>query len=153
MGAPPPPPPQSRDKDQVMPFPPIRRWIEDRERGQIAVVFCIGYLYVFTKRGKNSKVLKLFKMAKSMLVSFSLIFYHCFLNLLLNFATTFSYTMRQSKNSSLLYNTTLHTLSLRFIAEYTYIYLHINTLDTTGGGGEGDGYLVPVFFSKLCRST
>ncbi len=40
---------QSRDKDQVMPFPPIRRWIEDRERGQIAVVFCIGYLYVFTK--------------------------------------------------------------------------------------------------------
>jgi hypothetical protein len=45
--------------------------------------------------------------------------------------------MRQSKNSSLLYHTTLHTFSIRFIAEYTYIYLHINTVDTTGGGGGG----------------
>ncbi len=42
--------------------------------------------------------------------------------------------MRQSKNSSLLYHTTSHTLSIRFIAEYTSIYLHINTVDTTGRG-------------------
>jgi hypothetical protein len=43
--------------------------------------------------------------------------------------------MRQSKKiRHPFHRTTLHTLSLRFIAEYTYIYLHINTVDTTGRG-------------------
>jgi hypothetical protein len=50
--------------------------------------------------------------------------------------------MRQSKKiRHPFHRTTLHTLSLRFIAEYTYIYLHINTVDTTGGGG-GVGWLL-----------
>jgi hypothetical protein len=79
-------------------------------------------------------------MATLMLVSFSLIFIHCF-----SFATKFSYTIRQSKDSSLPYNTSLHTLSIRFIAEYTYIYLHINNVDTTGRVGRwllGSGVLL-----------
>ncbi len=124
-----------------MTFPPIRRWIEDSGREGTN---CDGVLYwipiCIHERGKNPKVLILLKcyMATSTLVSFSLIFHHCFSYLWLHFARTFSYTMRQSKDSLLLYNTSLHTLSLRFIAEYTYIYLHINTVDTTGRGGGGE---------------